>query len=137
GGVCSFLASMARCSGRRVGLFTSPHLNRFAERIAIDGEPISDAEVVKYLNQVLDIAPDDMTFFEVTTAAAFLAFRERGVEMAVLEVGLGGRLDGTNVIPPPLVAVVTRVAYDHMDHLGGTLAEIAVEKAGIIKRGSK
>lgn len=137
GGVSAFLASMARASGRRVGLFTSPHLNRFAERIVVDGEPISDAEVVRYLDQVLNVASPDMTFFEVTTAAAFLAFRERGVELAVLEVGLGGRLDATNVIPPPLIAVITRVAFDHMDLLGGTLAEIGAEKAGIIKQGSK
>lgn len=137
GGVSSFLASMLRASGRRVGLFTSPHLNRFAERIVIDGEPISDDEVVKYVGHVLSVAPADLTFFEVTTAAAFLAFRDRGVEIAVLEVGLGGRLDATNVIPSPLVAVVTRIAFDHMDMLGGTLREIAQEKAGIIKRGSK
>lgn len=137
GGISAFVASMLRASGRRTGLFTSPHLNRFAERICVDGEPISDEEVVKFVGQVLRVAPPDLTFFEVTTVAAFLAFRERGVEIAVIEVGLGGRLDATNVIPPPRVAVISRVAYDHMDYLGGTLSKIAGEKAGIIKTGCK
>ena len=137
GSVGAFVASMVRSSGKRVGLFTSPHLNRFAERIQIDGEPISDEEVVRYVGQVLAVAPPDLTFFEATTAAAFLAFQERAVELAVLEVGLGGRLDATNVIPPPLVAAISRVSFDHMAELGGTLSRIAYEKAGIIKQGTK
>lgn len=137
GSISAFVASMLRSGGKRVGLFTSPHLNRFAERIQIDGEPITDQEVVRYLDQVLAVAPPDMTFFEIATAAAFLAFRARAVEFAVLEVGLGGRLDATNVIPPPRVAAISRIAYDHMAELGGSLSSIAVEKAGIIKPGSK
>jgi dihydrofolate synthase/folylpolyglutamate synthase len=135
GTVCAFTASMARAGGRRVGMYTSPHLNRFAERIQIDGAPIEDVQLVRLLNQVLDAAPD-LTFFEVATLAAFLAFREAGVELAVLEVGLGGRLDATNVIPPPVIAAITRVSFDHMAELGDTLAQIAAEKAGIIKPGS-
>ncbi len=137
GSISAFVASMLRSAGKRVGLFTSPHLNRFAERIQIDGAPITDDEVVRFVGQVLAKAPADLTFFEATTAAAFLAFRERGVEIAVLEVGLGGRLDATNVIPPPRVAAISRVAYDHMAELGGTLSSIATEKAGIIKPSSK
>jgi dihydrofolate synthase/folylpolyglutamate synthase len=135
GTVCAFTASMARAGGRRVGMYTSPHLNRFAERIQIDGAPIEDVQLVRLLNQVMDAAPD-LTFFEVATLAAFLAFREAGVELAVLEVGLGGRLDATNVIPPPVIAAITRVSFDHMAELGDTLAQIAAEKAGIIKSGS-
>jgi dihydrofolate synthase/folylpolyglutamate synthase len=135
GTVVAFVASMARAAGLRVGAYTSPHLQRFAERIAIDGVPIDDATLVSVLNRVLDGAPE-LTFFETATLAAFLAFRDAGVQIAVLEVGLGGRLDATNVIPPPRVAAVTRIAFDHMAELGDTLAKIAAEKAGIIKPGS-
>lgn len=135
GTVCAFTASMARAAGRRVGMYTSPHLNRFAERIQIDGVPLDDNTLSRLLDQVMDAAPD-LTFFEVATLAAFLAFREAGVELAVLEVGLGGRLDATNVIPPPLVSAITRVSFDHMTELGDTLGKIGAEKAGIIKTGS-
>lgn len=135
GTVCAFTASMARAAGRRVGMYTSPHLTRFAERIQIDGVPLDDNTLSRLLDQVMDAAPD-LTFFEVGTLAAFLAFREAGVELAVLEVGLGGRLDATNVIPPPLVTAITRVSFDHMAELGDTLGKIAAEKAGIIKPGS-
>lgn len=135
GTVAAFVASMGRAAGLRVGLYTSPHLQRFAERITVDGGPIEDAALVPLLNRVMDAAPD-LTFFEVSTLAAFLAFREAKVQLAVLEVGLGGRLDATNVIPPPRVAAITRVAFDHMAELGDTLGKIAAEKAGIIKPGS-
>ncbi|HET9929944.1 MAG TPA: folylpolyglutamate synthase/dihydrofolate synthase family protein [Polyangiaceae bacterium] len=135
GTVCAFVSSMARSAGLRVGTYTSPHLHRFAERIAIDGAPIEDDLLVSVLNRVMDAATD-LTFFEVATLAAFLAFKEAGVQLAVLEVGLGGRLDATNVIPPPRVAAITRVAFDHMAELGDTLGKIAFEKAGIIKPGS-
>ncbi len=134
GTVCAFVASIARAGGVRAGLYTSPHLTRFAERIQIDGVPIDDPTLVRLLNQVMDQAPD-LTFFEVATLTAFLAFREAGVQLAVLEVGLGGRLDATNVIPPPRVACITRVAFDHKEELGDTLAKIAAEKAAIIKPG--
>ena len=135
GTVTAFVGSMARAAGQRVGVYTSPHLCRFAERINIDGAPIEDAKLVVYLNQVMDIGPE-LTFFEVATVTAFLAFRDARVELAVIEVGLGGRLDATNVIPPPRVAAITRVSYDHMVELGDSLSQIAFEKAGIIKHGS-
>jgi dihydrofolate synthase/folylpolyglutamate synthase len=135
GTVSAFVASMGRAAGLRVGLYTSPHLQRFAERINIDGNPIDDAELVPLLDRVLDEAPE-LTFFEVATLTAFLAFKQAGVQLAVLEVGLGGRLDATNVIPPPRVCAITRVAFDHMVELGDTLGKIAFEKAGIIKPGS-
>jgi len=135
GTVCAFTASMAKAAGRRVGLYTSPHLVRFAERIQIDGTPLDDATVARLLTEVMDKAPD-LTFFEVVTLAAFLAFREAEVDLAVLEVGVGGRLDATNVVPPPRIAAVTRISYDHVADLGDTLGLIATEKAGIIKPGS-
>src|SRR6185295_2652710 len=136
GSVCAFTASMLRAQGKRVGLFTSPHLNRFAERIQVDGAPISDETLARLIEEVMDRAPE-LTFFETATMMAFLAFREAKLEWAVLEVGMGGRLDATNVIPPPVIAAITRVSFDHMDVLGATLGEIAHEKAGIIKAGSK
>ena len=136
GTVVAFTASMARASGLKVGVYTSPHLMRFAERINIGGQPIGADLLVDLLNRVMDRAPD-LTFFEVATLAAFLAFAEAKVDLAVLEVGLGGRLDATNVIPAPRVAAITRIAYDHVSDLGDSLGLIAGEKAGIIKAGSK
>jgi dihydrofolate synthase/folylpolyglutamate synthase len=135
GSVAALVASMGRSAGRRVGLYTSPHLNRFAERIQVDGAPIDDGTLVRILGRVLDETPE-LTFFEVATVAAFLAFQERGVDLGVLEVGLGGRLDATNVVPPPRVAVITRIAFDHTAELGDSIEAIAREKAGIIKAGS-
>jgi dihydrofolate synthase / folylpolyglutamate synthase len=135
GTVTAFVSSIARASGLKVGVYTSPHLMRFAERINIGGEPISDEVLVDLLNRVMDRAPD-LTFFEVATLTAFLAFKEAKVDLGVLEVGLGGRLDATNVIPPPRVVAITRIAYDHMAELGDSIALIAAEKAGIIKAGS-
>lgn len=136
GTVCAFLSSMHRAARKKVGLYTSPHLIRYAERIRIDGEPIGDEQLTELIHRVLDGAPD-LTFFEATTLMAFIAFAEAGVERAIIEVGLGGRLDATNVIPPPDLAIITRVAYDHMAELGDTISSIAREKAAIIKPGSK
>lgn len=136
GTVCAFLSSMHRAAGLRVGLYTSPHLVQFAERIRIDGAPIEQEQLARLLNQVMDAAPE-LTFFETTTLVAFLAFKEAKVDRAILEVGLGGRLDATNVIPPPELAIITRVAYDHTAILGDNLSAIAGEKAAIIKPGSK
>src|SRR5690606_2967896 len=135
GTVCAFVAAMAQAANLRVGRYTSPHLTRFAERITINGAEIEEATLVRLLNEVLDHAPD-LTFFEVATLTACLAFREASVELAVLEVGLGGRLDATNVVPPPRACAITRIAFDHMQELGESLAQIAAEKAGIIKPGS-
>lgn len=135
GTVCAFVASMSQASSKVTGLYTSPHLIRFAERIQINGVPLDDDSLNRHLGRVLDEAPE-LTFFETATLTAFLAFQEAKVELAVIEVGLGGRLDATNVIPPPRVAVITRVAFDHMDELGDTLAKIAEEKVAIIKKDS-
>lgn len=135
GTVSAFLASMAAADSRKVGLYTSPHLVNYTERIRIDGTPIAQDKLAEFLTTVMDLGPD-LTFFEVTTIAAFLAFREAKIDLAVLEVGLGGRLDATNVIPPPKAIAITRIAFDHMSELGETLGDIAREKAGIIKRGS-
>lgn len=134
GTVCAFLSSMSRAAGQRTGLYTSPHLVRYAERIRIDGTPIDDEVLAELLNRVMDAGPE-LTFFEVSTLAGFLAFAEAGVERAIIEVGLGGRLDATNILPAPRLAVITRIAFDHMAELGGTLTSIAREKAGIIKPG--
>ncbi len=134
GSTCAMIESMARAGGKKTGLYTSPHLCRFAERIRIDGEPISDAALADVLERALELGPE-LSFFEVATLAAFLAFKDAGVEVAILEVGIGGRLDATNVVPKPRITAVTRVALDHMDRLGATLELIAREKAGIAKPG--
>jgi dihydrofolate synthase/folylpolyglutamate synthase len=134
GSTAAMVESIARAAKKRTGLYTSPHLSRFAERIRIDGEPIDDRRLVAVLRQALDLGPN-LTFFEVATLAAFLAFRDAGVELAVLEVGLGGRLDATNVVTKPLACAVTSIDLDHTDLLGETLVEIAREKAAIAKPG--
>lgn len=134
GSTAAMVESMARAAGKKTGLYTSPHLCRFAERIRIDGEPLGDEELAEVLERALAIG-HDLSFFETATLAAFLAFRDHHVDLAVIEVGIGGRLDATNVIPPPLVSAITRVAFDHMDKLGDSLEAIAREKAGIAKSG--
>lgn len=135
GSTAAMVEAMARAAGKRTGLYTSPHLTRFAERIRIDGEPIDDRALTDVLARALELGPD-LSFFETATLAAFLAFRDAKVDLAVIEVGIGGRLDATNVVPSPRVAAVTRVAFDHMDRLGDTLEAIAREKAGIAKAGA-
>jgi dihydrofolate synthase/folylpolyglutamate synthase len=134
GSVSAMVESIARAKGVKVGLYTSPHLARFAERIRIDGAPIGDAPLTELLADSLVREPE-LTFFEIATLAAFRAFREAKVELAVLEVGLGGRLDATNVVLTPRAAAITRIALDHTDRLGPTLDAIAREKAGIAKPG--
>jgi dihydrofolate synthase/folylpolyglutamate synthase len=142
GSVTAFLKAMLEASGLRVHVYTSPHLVRFHERIALAGEdgrgcPIGETELVERLAAVQRInAGDPMTFFEITTAAAFLAFAETPADAVILEVGLGGRLDATNVIARPALSVITPVSLDHADKLGATVAEIAREKAGILKTGA-
>jgi dihydrofolate synthase/folylpolyglutamate synthase len=135
GSTAAFIATMAERAGMKVGLFTSPHLTRFAERIRIGGKMLPDPELARYLTMALD-AGDDLTFFEVATLAALAAFRDASLDLAVLEVGLGGRLDATNVVEGSGVQVITRVAFDHTDRLGNSLAAIAREKAGILRSGS-
>jgi dihydrofolate synthase/folylpolyglutamate synthase len=134
GSVCAMVEAIARAQGKKTGLYTSPHLCRFAERIRIDGEPVSDEVLAGLLERAL-VAGPDLSFFETATLAAFLAFRDAQVDLAVLEVGMGGRFDATNVIPAPRAAAITRIALDHTDRLGKTLVEIAREKAGIAKPG--
>ncbi len=135
GSVAASVEAIARAAGLRTGLYTSPHLLRFAERIQVDGEPVSDARLDAALARVMDAHPT-LTFFEVATLAAFLIFAEEAIDLVVLEVGLGGRLDATNVVERPLVTAVTSIALDHTALLGDTLEAIAGEKAGIVKHGA-
>ena len=136
GSVCALSASALRAAGYRVGLYTSPHLLDYCERIQVDGYPISHEEFVELVEQVRSVVEQvpHLTTFEITTAIGFLYFRRRKVDLAVIEVGLGGRLDATNIVRPE-VAVITSLSYDHMAVLGNTLSQIAGEKAGIIKSG--
>lgn len=135
GSVAATCALSLRNAGYRVGLFTSPHLCRFAERINIDGRPADDALLASALDRALRFEPQ-LTFFELTFVAALIAFEASSVDCAVLEVGLGGRLDATNVIELPIATAVTSIALDHTKLLGSTLPEIAREKASIAKPGA-
>ena len=134
GSVCAMIDSVCRSAGMKTGLFTSPHLVRFNERIQINGLPIDDTDVVAGIHRIRELIDEEHhpTFFEITTALAFHYFRVEGVDLVVLETGLGGRLDATNVVRP-LVSVVTAIDMDHQKWLGDTLTGIAAEKAGIIK----
>lgn len=143
GSTCRYIYSVLRECGYKVGLYTSPFLEIFNERIELDGEYISDEDLAKYTDRVLEAVKEmtaegkqSPTEFEVITAIAFLYFKEKGSDYVILEVGLGGRGDSTNVCKKPLISVITSISYDHTDRLGDTLAEIASEKAGIIKDGS-
>jgi dihydrofolate synthase/folylpolyglutamate synthase len=143
GSVTAMVDAVLRAAGHRSARYTSPHLVDLTERFVVDGRPVREAELSRAVERVrhavlrlqsagrLDVHP---TFFEVTTAAAFELFRSAGVEVAVCEVGLGGRLDATNVLTPQASAI-TSIAFDHQQYLGHTLGEIAAEKAGIIKEG--
>lgn len=129
------LAAILQSQGYRVGLFTSPHLIDFRERIRVDGEVISEDQVTRFVEKYLSLNADfEPSFFELTTVMALCYFADQDVDVAVIEVGLGGRLDSTNIISPDL-CVITNIALDHTDLLGSTRREIAGEKAGIIKRG--
>jgi dihydrofolate synthase/folylpolyglutamate synthase len=136
GSVCALCASALQAAGYKVGLYTSPHLLDYTERIQVNGEPISHEQLVKLVEEVKPAVAKipKLTTFEITTAIGFLAFAKQSVEAAVIEVGLGGRLDATNIVTPN-VSVITSLSYDHMAVLGDTLAKIAGEKAGIIKEG--
>ncbi len=123
-------------SGARVHAYTSPHLARFHERIRLAGELVSEPALTALLDECMEAnGPEPITFFEITTAAALLAFARTPADWLLLEVGLGGRLDATNVVERPVLTVITPVSIDHQQYLGETLAEIAGEKAGILKRG--
>jgi dihydrofolate synthase/folylpolyglutamate synthase len=135
GSVSHTLAAFLQKCGYRVGLYTSPHLVDFRERIRINGEMIPEDYVVNFVEKERAFfEPLSPSFFEVTTALAFKYFADKKIDIAVIEVGLGGRLDCTNIITP-LVSVITNISFDHTQFLGDTLAKIATEKAGIIKKG--
>ncbi|MDI6802697.1 MAG: folylpolyglutamate synthase/dihydrofolate synthase family protein [Bacteroidota bacterium] len=134
GSTAAMIASVLTASGYRTGLYTSPHLLKFNERIRIDGKPISDKELVFYTKLIRDeVEKTNATFFEATTAIAFKYFSDQKIDIAVIETGLGGRLDATNIIQP-LISVITNIGLEHTEFLGSTTSKIAREKAGIIKR---
>jgi len=142
GSICSMMTSILMSAGYRVGTYTSPHLEKYNERITINDVPITDADFAEYLtkvkNQCAVIAENGVsqpTVFEVVTAAAFDYFAEKKVDYIVLEVGMGGRCDATNIVKKPEVSIIASISMDHMEYLGDTLAKIAYEKGGIIKEG--
>jgi dihydrofolate synthase/folylpolyglutamate synthase len=138
GSVTAMVDAALRAGGQRVGRYTSPHLHRFVERIAIDGDPVDEALAQRECDRLLALmaagAIPTLTFFEAATALGWMCFAAAGVERVVLEVGLGGRLDATNVCAPEVTAI-TGIALDHQGYLGDTIAAIAAEKAGILKPG--
>ena len=139
GSTCAMLESVYRVSGRKVGLFTSPHLVAFGERIQVNRRLISEADVLRLVGEFQPLlkrfpAESHPTFFEVVTVMALRYFVEQGCDLVIWETGLGGRLDATNIVTP-LMSVITNIQYDHQKWLGNSLAEIASEKAGIIKPG--
>lgn len=142
GSICRYIYSVLQAGGYKTGLYTSPFLEVFNERIELDGNYISDEDLAVYTDRVLRCVEtmtqrgeQSPTEFEVVTAIAFLYFKEKGCDYAIMEVGLGGSGDSTNVCKAPLISVIASISYDHTDRLGNTLAEIAGEKAGIIKEG--
>ena len=142
GSCCRYIYEALLANGYRAGLYTSPFIEVFNERIQLDGSYISDAELEKYtaivletVEKMIEMGYDSPTEFEVITAVAFVYFKEAGADFAVLEVGLGGRGDSTNIIKKPLVSIITSISLDHTDRLGDTIEQIAAEKAGIIKPG--
>jgi len=133
GTVSSCIASILQESGLKVGLYTSPHFFSFNERIKVNGKDIDDDSVCALLEKMFEFSTD-FTFFDFTTALAFIYFAEQKVDYAVIEAGMGGRFDSTNIIIPE-VSVITQIDLDHQEYLGNTIEEIALEKAGIIKQG--
>lgn len=135
GSTVAFLRAMLEASGKSVHVYTSPHLVKFNERIVVGGKQISDDALIYALERTDEAMGSDLlTYFETTTCAALLAFSESPADFAIIEVGLGGRLDATNVLETPLAAVVTPVDLDHQSFLGNTIDEVAAEKAGIFRR---
>ncbi|MCK5636678.1 MAG: bifunctional folylpolyglutamate synthase/dihydrofolate synthase, partial [Thermoplasmatales archaeon] len=138
GSVCRFLQSILTLNGYKVGVYTSPHLQRFTERFIIDNNEMLKGDVVKLIEKIKPIIDDMLkkentpTFFEIVTAMAFLCFKDKNVDFAIVEVGLGGRFDATNIVEP-IVSVITNVSLEHQDRLGDKIDDIAFEKAGIIK----
>ena len=137
GSTAAFLMAISQAAGERVHVYTSPHLVRFNERIVLDGQSVDDARLADTFARCEAANGDNpITFFEVTTAAAFLLFSETPADRLILEVGLGGRVDATNIVDAIECSIITPVSYDHQEFLGDSLAEIAAEKAGIIKPGT-
>ena len=139
GSFCAMTDSVLRAAGYRVGLYTSPFIRFFNERMCVDGKPIADeelAELTAYVRPFADAMEDKPTEFELITAIAFEYFARHACDVVVLEVGMGGRLDSTNIIRDPLLSVITGIALDHTAFLGNTVAEVAAQKAGIIKDGA-
>lgn len=137
GSVCAIVSTILACSGKVVGLYTSPHIFKYTERIQINGKKISDDDFSRYvfeISNLADVNNIDLTEFEILTAVMFKYFADNNVEVVVLETGLGGRYDATNVIKRNLCSVITHVDFDHTERLGDTLDKIAYEKAGIIKK---
>lgn len=138
GSVCAIIASVLQEAGMNVGLYTSPHIFKYTERIKINGEDISDTDFAKYVFEIAEAADKNgihLTEFEILTAVMFKYFADNNVEVVVLETGLGGRFDATNVIKSNLCSIITHIDLDHTDRLGNTKDKIAFEKAGIIKQG--
>ncbi len=134
GSVCSLLSSILQESGYKVGLYTSPHILKFNERIKINGRCIKDNEITKIYSLIDALATDiSASFFDITTAIAFKHFSEKKVDVAIIETGLGGRLDSTNIVNP-ILSIITSISFDHTDILGTELRDIVKEKAGIIKK---
>ena len=137
GSVCSILASILQSAGYKTGLYTSPHIRLFNERIRINGECIPNEDIARLASKLMpEIEKEHTTFFEVTTAMAFAWFAEQNVDIAIIETGMGGRLDATNVIESPLATIITSIDLDHTEYLGSDLLSIAGEKSGIMKKGS-
>ena len=137
GSVCSILASILQSAGYKTGLYTSPHIRLFNERIRINGECIPNEDIARLASKLMpEIEKEHTTFFEVTTAMAFAWFAEQNVDIAIIETGMGGRLDATNVMESPLATIITSIDLDHTEYLGSDLLSIAGEKAGIMKKGS-
>ncbi|MGE3180836.1 MAG: folylpolyglutamate synthase/dihydrofolate synthase family protein, partial [Phycisphaerae bacterium] len=136
GSTCHMLAAMLKKAGHTVGLYTSPHIMDVRERIRINGEMISESAFTKYADTIskVTLGADSPTYYEFMTAMAMLCFAEKNLDYVVLETGMGGRLDATNVVTP-VVCGITNISYDHMAQLGNTLDKIATEKAGIFKPG--
>lgn len=138
GSVSAFLCSILKEAGLRTGMFTSPHLVDFKERIQIDGKMITEEDVIRLGNLLLSKKYEaSPTMFDYCLGMALLYFKEQNCDAVILETGLGGRLDSTNAVGTPVVSVITKIGYDHVEILGNTLGEIAAEKAGIIKKGTR
>lgn len=139
GSTCAMLDSILCAEGYKTGLFTSPHLVKYTERIKVNSEEITDEQFYELLFEINEKATSigvNLTEFEILTVAAFLYFYRQAVDFAIMEVGLGGRLDATNIVKSPMLCVITSISMDHTDRLGDTIAKIAAEKAGIIKQSS-